>query len=163
MSNKQDRPCTCMFFFADGRRCQMPPDIDDMGLCYFHAKRYRDHLTAQEAGRQIAQFLNAEVLTATDLNTAISLLFSAGSQGFLKPKAIASLTYLGNLLVQTQRLAKQEYIESFGGGWSKHVKDSLTFNIADLEPEPQPAASPMATDDEPDTDSPSPDDPPKIM
>jgi len=25
MSINQDRPCTCAFFFADGRRCQMPP------------------------------------------------------------------------------------------------------------------------------------------
>ena len=28
MSINQDRPCTCMFFFADGRRCQMPPSAD---------------------------------------------------------------------------------------------------------------------------------------
>ena len=30
MSTNQDRPCTCMFFFADGRRCQMPPSADDI-------------------------------------------------------------------------------------------------------------------------------------
>jgi hypothetical protein len=68
MSITQDRPCTCMFFFADGRRCQMPPSADDMGLCYFHAKKYHDHLTAQEAGQQINEFLSSDILTACDLS-----------------------------------------------------------------------------------------------
>jgi hypothetical protein len=46
-----------MFVFADGRRCQMLPSADDIDLCYFHAKKHYDRITAQEAGLQINEFL----------------------------------------------------------------------------------------------------------
>jgi hypothetical protein len=79
MSINQDRPCTCMFFFADGRRCQMPPSADDMGLCYFHAKKHRDHLNAQEAGQQINEFLSSDILTAA-LATLVLRVTTAASR-----------------------------------------------------------------------------------
>ena len=106
MSTNQDRPCTCMFFFADGRRCQMPPSADDMDLCYYHAKKHRDHLSAQEAGQQINEFLCSDILTACDLSAALRTLFSATSMGLIKPKTTIALAYLGNLMLQTQKLAK---------------------------------------------------------
>ncbi len=92
MSINQDRPCTCAFFFADGRRCQLPPSPDDMGLCYFHAKKYRDHLSAQEAGQQINEFLSSDILTACDLSAALAPLFSATAMGLIKPKTTIALT-----------------------------------------------------------------------
>jgi len=145
MSNNEDRPCTCVFFFADGRRCQLPPSPDDAGLCYFHARKFRDRLTAQEAGRQISEFLNTDTLTASDLNSALATLFSATAQGFIKPKTAATLTYLGQLMLQTQRLAKQEFLESFHDRWPKVVQESLTFNQSN--PPPAPATeSPEPTD-----------------
>jgi hypothetical protein len=134
MSITQDRPCTCMFVFADGRRCQMPPSADDMDLCYFHAKKYRDHLNAQEAGQQINEFLSSDILTACDLTAALSTLFSATSLGLIKPKTTIALTYLGNLMLQTQKLAKQEFLQSFDDTWPKIVKESIVFN------EPAPGA-----------------------
>ncbi|HET7107550.1 MAG TPA: hypothetical protein VFI38_12130 [Candidatus Acidoferrum sp.] len=71
MSINQDRPCACMFVFADGRRCQMPPSADDMNLYHFHAKKHRDHLAVQEAGLQINDFLGRDILTACDLSAAL--------------------------------------------------------------------------------------------
>ncbi|HXC47950.1 MAG TPA: hypothetical protein VNU20_06640 [Candidatus Sulfotelmatobacter sp.] len=148
MSTNQDRPCTCMFVFADGRRCQMPPSVDDMDLCYFHAKKYQDRLNAEQAGQQINEFLSSDILTACDLSAALATLFSATSLGLIKPKTTIALTYLGNLMLQTQKLAKQEFLESFNDSWPKIVQESIVFN----EP-----ATPPAPANDPRSDNPNPD------
>ncbi len=155
MSINQDRPCTCVFFFADGRRCQLPPSADDMGLCYFHAKKYSDRITAQEAGQQINEFLSSDILTACDLSAALTTLFSATSLGVIKPKTTIALTYLGQLMLQTQRLAKEEFLQSFNDRWPKIVHESICFS----EPAPEaPAAQSTNPTLTPATDTPS-DDP----
>jgi hypothetical protein len=136
MSINQDCPCTRAFFFADGRRCQLPPSADDMGLCNFHAKKYRDRITAEEAGRQISESLSNDVLTACDLSSALNTLFSATAQGYIKPKTAATLAYLGQLMLQTQRLAKQEFLESFDDRCPK----SSTNPSASTHPSPLPPA-----------------------
>ena len=141
MSINQDRPCTCMFFFADGRRCQMPPSADDMGLCYFHAKKFQNRLNAEQAGQQINEFLSTDILTACDLSAALRTLFSATSMGLIKPKATIALTYLGNLMLQTQRLAKDEFLESFEDRWPKIVQESIVFNEPATPPAPEAPAA----------------------
>jgi hypothetical protein len=177
MSINQDRPCTCMFVFADGRRCQMPPSADDMDLCYFHAKKYRDHLTAQEAGLQINQFLSSDILTACDLSAALSTLFSASALGLIKPKTTVALTYLGQLMLQTQKLARQEFVQSFDDSWPKIVRESIVFNEPEPESAPQtqkpatqstnpiptPANESPSNDSNPDPTHPQPIPFPKIM
>jgi hypothetical protein len=132
--NNLDRPFTCVHFFADGRRCQMPPSADDMGLCYFHAKKFQNRLNSQEAGRQISQFLETDILTACDLSSTFASLFSATAQGWIKPKTAATLTYLGRLMLQTQKLAKQEFLDD---RWPKIVQESICFN----EPAPEAPAA----------------------
>jgi len=175
MSINQDRPCTCMFYFADGRRCQMPPSADDMDLCYFHAKKYRDRLTAQEAGQQINEFLSSDILTACDLTAALSTLFSATSLGLIKPKTTIALTYLGQLMLQTQKLARQEFVQSFDDSWTKIVRESIVFNEPATPPTPElpatqstnPALTPAndhpSDDPNPDPAQPQPIPFPKIM
>ena len=155
MSTNQDRPSTCMFFFADGRRCQMPPSADDMDLCYYHAKKHRDHLNAQEAGQQINEFLGRDILTACDLSAALVTLFSATSLGLIKPKTTIALTYLGNLMLQTQKLAHAEFVRAFDDDWSKIVRESIVFNEPASEEPAAPApqsTSPILT---PEIDAPS--------
>jgi hypothetical protein len=173
MSINKDRPCTCMFFFADGRRCQMPPSADDMDLCYFHAKKYRDRLTAQEAGQQINEFLSSDILTACDLTAALATLFSATSLGLIKPKTTVALAYLGQLMLQTQKLAKQEFLESFDDRWPKIVQESICFNEPATPPTPEapatqstnPGLTPSndTTSDDPNPTNPQPIPFPKIM
>jgi hypothetical protein len=155
MSINQDRPCTCAFFFADGRRCQLPPSADDMGLCYFHAKKYRDRITAQEAGQQINEFLSSDILTACDLSAALTTLFSATALGLIKPKTTFALTALGQLMLQTQRLAKEEFLQSFNDRWPKIVHESIVFNEPATEAPAAQSTNPSLT---PANDTPS-DDP----
>jgi len=137
MPKNQDRTDLCHFVFTDGRRCQLPQSLDDMGLCYFHAQKYRDHIRAQEAGRHIADFLDTDVFTASELNSAFAALFSATARGLIKPKTTTSLAYLGQLMLQTQRLAKREYLQSFQAPWPHVVQQSRTF----AQPDPGPFAT----------------------
>jgi hypothetical protein len=158
--NNLDRPFTCVHFFADGRRCQMPPSADDMGLCYFHAKKFQNRLNSQEAGRQISQFLETDILTACDLSSTFASLFSATAQGRIKPKTAATLTYLGRLMLQTQKLAKKEFLESFDDRWPKIVEEAPAFNPLEPEPTPapattQPTETALITQNESPTDDPT--------
>jgi hypothetical protein len=151
-----------MFVFADGRRCQKPPSADDMDLCYFHAKKYRDHLNAQEAGQQINQFLSSDILTACDLTAALATLFSATSLGLIKPKTTIALTYLGQLMLQTQKLARQEFVQSFDDSWPKIVRESIVFNEPATPPAPeapttQPTNPILTPANDPPSDDPNPD------
>jgi hypothetical protein len=141
MSNNRSHLDLCAFTFADGRRCQMPESVDDSGLCYFHSQKFRDRITRQEAGKQISQYLNTDILTACDLSSAFATLFCATAKGFIKPKTAATLTYLGQLMLQTQRLAKEEFLETFESDWPKIVEESSSF-----APDPAPSESPTTTD-----------------
>ena len=157
MSINQDRPCTCMFFFADGRRCQMPPSADDMDLCYFHAKKYQDHLNAQgsrPADQRIPQQRHPHRLRPQRrprrLSSPATSLGSHQAQDHHRPHLSRQPH------AQTQRLAKDEFLESFKDRWPKIVRESIVFN----EPAPEPApATPKPPDpsdsgssDNPDTD-----------
>lgn len=133
----------CHFTFADGRQCRLPISEDDMGLCYFHAEKYLHRMKAKEAGRRIAKFLNTEILTASDFNSALAALFSAAALGYVNPKATASLAYLAQIMVQTQRLAKQEFLEASTSPWTEVIRQSATFTAslpAATEPPPNPDA-----------------------
>jgi hypothetical protein len=83
-----------------------------MGLCCFHPQKHRQRITAHEAGRPISPFLDTNILTACDLNSAFAAHFAATAQGYIKPKTTATLGYLGQLMLQTQRFAKQEFLEA---------------------------------------------------
>jgi hypothetical protein len=149
MSIEQDDSNRCYFTFADGRRCKLPQFPDDMGLCYVHAKKSHEHRIAQEAANHITSLLNTDILTASDLSSAFATLFSAGAHGLIKPRAVASLAYLGQLMLQTQRLAKQEFLETYTGGWPKVVHESPNFSpaVSDAADPLDPTNTTLATGD----------------
>jgi len=146
--SSKDRSNLCIFTFADGRQCTQPQSPDDEGLCYFHARKFIDQRRAQMAGKDIARLLDADITTACDLNAVFCALFSATAQGYLKPKTAHTLAYLGQLLLQTQRLAKEEFLQTFSKDWTDVVWESPTFNTyhplpdalqeRDAEPAPEP-------------------------
>ena len=150
MPKNHDGRELCHFTYADGRRCTLPQFPDDMGLCYHHGDQYRASLQSKEAGRQVSEFLSADILTACDLSRTLSALFSATAQGYLQPKVASSLGYIAQLMLQTQKLAKQEYLEAFDDPWPKVVADGAAFNDPEPEPdepqsEPQSLSDPAAT------------------
>jgi hypothetical protein len=118
----------CRFTFADGRQCKQPICADEMGLCYYHQTKYDERKNKLVAGERISRYLNIDVLTATDLNSALSALFSATAKGNIKPKTAATLAYLGQIMLQTQALAKQEYLDSYEAEWFEIVQNSQTLN-----------------------------------
>jgi hypothetical protein len=146
--SSKDHTYLCAFTFADGRRCTLPQSPDDMGLCYFHARKFIDKKRAQTAAQQIAGLLDADIVTACDLSAVFNALFTATALGYIKPKAASALAYIGQLMVQTQRAAKEEYIQTFEKTWPDVVYDAPAFNLNNPpEEETQPESTePAATD-----------------
>ena len=157
MSTNEDNSNRCVFFFADGRRCQLPSAPDDMGLCYFHAHKYRREVHSEQFGRLISAHLDHDALTASDLTASFATLFRATAMGHIKPKTAIALTLLGQLLFRTQQSAKEEFRETFKTPWREVVEESLIYNLpADSEDSSTsstaPAASTTEATDNPDLD-----------
>jgi hypothetical protein len=128
----------CLFAFADGRRCTMlAAPGSKYGLCYFHHQQFIERLNKQHAGEQICSALDSDINTACDLSAAFTKLFRATALGYIKPKTAHTLTYLGNLMLQTHVLAKQEYESGFEDPWSDVVADSICFD-EDQQPDAAP-------------------------
>jgi hypothetical protein len=126
--SSKDRTDLCHFAFADGRRCTMPQAPgSESGLCYFHHQQYADRLDQRFAGEQISLCLDPGINTACDLSAALTKLFRATALGYIKPKTCSTLTYLANLMLQTQLLARQEYESAFEQPWPDVVYDSICF------------------------------------
>jgi hypothetical protein len=136
--SSKDRSSLCVFTFADGRHCTLPESPEDMGLCYYHSRKFVDKKRARMAGRHIAQLLNADITTACDLNAVFNSLFSAAAQGYIKPKAAAALAYIGQLMLQSHGLAKAEFLEASAEKWADVVRESPAFTAHHpLPPPPQ--------------------------
>jgi hypothetical protein len=129
----KDRSSLCSFSFADGRRCRSPRCSDHPHLCSFHARNEAQALAAQQVGRDISSYLSGSYLSACDLSSALGHLFSAVAQGQIKPKTATALGYLGQTLLQTIRLAEDEYINAFDtDAW----RDVIRASFAPPDPEP---------------------------
>ena len=122
---------TCVFTYADGRRCTMPQFPDDMGLCYYHGQERRKAFVAEQAGTHISNCLNTDIVTACDLSSALASAFAATAQGFIEPKQARALASLAALLLKTHALAKQEFLEAFDEKWPDVVAQGPTFTPAD--------------------------------
>ena len=130
MSDKssQDRTGLCTFIFDDGRHCNMPHTASDLRLCYFHEKKELQRLAAKDAALKVSRFLATDLHTACDLSAAFAMLFRSGVQGHTDPKTVNSLTKLGNLLLKTHLLAKDEFLSAYASEWYEIVQQSATFN-----------------------------------
>jgi hypothetical protein len=125
----KDRSGLCTFIFDDGRHCNMPHTDGDLRLCYFHEQKEIRRLLSRDAGLKIGRFLAVDIHTACDLNAAFSTLFRAGAEGHIESKMVNSLTRLGQLILQTQALAKDEYLATYDQEWPDVVERSTVFNL----------------------------------
>jgi hypothetical protein len=128
----KDRISLCAFTFADGRRCNMPrlPAVAGQSgqslLCFYHARKEAQARAADQVGREVSGFLSGSYLSACDLSSALGRLFAAVVQGQIKPKTATTLAYLGQTLLQTIRIAENEYINAFDtDGWREAVRSSF--------------------------------------
>ena len=128
MPRNPDRTDLCHFTYSDGRRCTLPQFPDDMGLCYHHGQKRRAFLESRQAGRETSRFLRNDIHTACDLSATLAALFAATAEGYIKPKAAATLAYISQLMLQTQKLAKQEFLEAFEETWPDIVTAAPAFH-----------------------------------
>ena len=156
-SARTPRPVSvCSFTFADGRQCRIPRCTGHSYLCLFHAKKEAQILAGEQAGQDIASFLQGSYISACDLSSALARLFCAVAQGHIKPKTAATLAYLGQTLAQILKQAEHEYINAFGSnGWRNAVRESFA------PPTPPPPAPPRSPAPSPTAPQPSPNPPPR--
>jgi len=159
MSKKpsKDRMSLCTFAFADGRQCKLPRHVTEPDLCYFHARKLRAQLNAEEAGRQISAFLDTDILTACELNSAFAALFSATVRGIVKPKTASALTNLGQLMLKTHLHAKEEFLDAFEQSWGEITCEATSFAQPDSPPpdddqDPDDSADPEERGDSADSE-----------
>jgi hypothetical protein len=145
----KDRASLCLFSFADNRRCRLPRSPAHPHLCVFHARKEAQTLTAEQVGRDIAASFGNGYISACDLTTALTRLFSAAAQGQIKTKAASTLGYLAQTLLQSIHLAQHEYINAFGtDSWRRVIRNSFA--------EPSPPPPPPVIDPEPESQGPAP-------
>src|SRR5882724_2142850 len=143
-SARSPRPVSvCSFTFADGRQCRMPRRQGHPYLCLFHAKKEAQLLAGEQASQDIASFLSGNYISACDVAKSLARLFSAVAQGHIKPKTAATLAYLGQTLVQTLKLAQDEYINAFGTpAWRQTIASSFSPPPAPPQRPAPPPTSP---------------------
>jgi hypothetical protein len=135
MPKKKRLAASCLFTFADGRRCRMPRSRSGHPcLCAYHARKEANALAGEQIGQEIALYLSGHYVTANDLSAALGRLFVAVAQGRLKPKTASTLAYLGQTLAQILPLAEHEFINAYS-------PDSWRRTIRDFFAPPQPGAS----------------------
>ncbi len=134
VTNKNSRANLCSFTFADGRRCRTPRYSRHTRLCYFHARKEAQARAADEVGRDISSFLSGSYLSACDLNSALGRLFIGVARGHVKPKRASTLAYLAQTLVQSIKIAEEEYINAFSTDfWRETVRSSFDSQSAEAE------------------------------
>jgi hypothetical protein len=151
--SKKDRSTNlCAFTFADGRQCRTPRCSGHLYLCYFHAQKEAESLATQQVGEDISRFLPTKLLTACDLGVALSRTFCAVAQGQIKPKVASTLAYLAQTMLQSIRIAQDEYINSFDTDtWRNAVRASFRYEDEAKTSAPQPTPKPPASASAPPT------------
>jgi hypothetical protein len=133
--HSRDRRSLCAFTFADGRQCRSPRFSADSQFCFFHARKEARARAADALGRDISALLSGNYLSACELTAALGRLFTAVAQGHLKPRTAATLAYLGQTILQSIRIAEQEYINAFGTDfWRQTIRTSFRAKSSAASP-----------------------------
>ena len=165
MSGKlsKDRASLCTFTFSDGRQCKLPRHVKDPDLCYFHARRERQRLAAEDAGRFVAEGISTDFVSACALSGTLGRLFRAVARGDVSPKTAHTLGYLAQIMAQTIPMANDEFSGTFGfGRWQSTVTNAfgrlnprfLKRLESESEPGDDPAPSAPASPDNPPPEAP---------
>jgi hypothetical protein len=143
----KDRVSSCMFSFADGRRCRTPRAAKNPRFCFYHAQKEARARNAQKLGKDLTYFFSGNYLSACDLSTALGRLIPAVIRGDVKPRTARTVAYMAQTLLQAIHLSKHEYINAFGyDAWRQSISNSVNSNHDYLFPpaptSEQPAPAP---------------------
>lgn len=147
-----DRLSLCRFSFADGRTCRTPRIAGHPNFCFYHAQREIQARAAAALAEDFSRLFSGNYVSANNLSAALSRLIPAVLQGHITPRTARTVTYMIHTLVQTIRLAQNEYSQTFGAkAWREAVANSVharrkdgvaaAANLAASGTKPSPAAS----------------------
>ncbi len=118
----------CSHTNAANRRCRMPRTETHPSLCFEHARKQRQALEAERAGRELAS-ISSDLRTASDLNFVLSRLFAEIAKDRIKPRKAATLAYVGQLLLGTLDKVSREASWTLGNErWRQIVSNSHLLN-----------------------------------
>jgi len=104
--------------------------------CCFHARKEAQAQAAESIGRDISSRLSGSYLSACDLGSALSHVFTGVAQGSIKRKTAATLAYLGQTMLNSIQAAQHEYINAFSANsWRETIRSSFVSDSAE-EPDP---------------------------
>jgi hypothetical protein len=97
----------CQFTFANGRLCGLPAHPKANGLCLTHARRSRPEPREDNLSAELHSPAG-DFITQIDINHVLGRLFDALAANRVSSRRAGTLAYIGCLLVQTQKAAKEE-------------------------------------------------------
>ncbi|HUL33755.1 MAG TPA: hypothetical protein VL128_07720 [Candidatus Eisenbacteria bacterium] len=106
--NRQDALAfpRCRYSFADGRRCAQPAHHQFAGLCFTHAHAAARPIRPSDFSRELAAAPDG-VTSPEKVTRLLAKVALARIQGRITRREAGILTNLGNLLIQTARLARE--------------------------------------------------------
>jgi len=137
-----DQQKLCQFSFADGRQCRMFRADSHASLCVFHAREELQLLETDEIANELAS-ISGRFRTQTDINHVVGKLFKLVAAGRIPARRAQNLTYLAQLLLQSQKDIRWETNIAYNldhRAWDATVR--AAYPETEPEPEPEGEAQP---------------------
>jgi len=109
MSNARDPYNLCQFTFANGRMCGLPAHPKSNGLCLTHARRAKPEPREDDLSADLIT-PSGDFLMQIDINHVLGQLFRALASNRISARRAGTLAYIGCLLQQSQKGAREETI-----------------------------------------------------
>jgi len=138
----------CKFEFADGRHCRMPAHPEHKGYCLSHAAARRRSFHREDDLIEELSSPTGDYFSQIDINHVLGRLFEALAANRVSPRRAATLAYIGQLLLRSQKGAHFE-----ANNWNNELKTlekicSLKyFYPLDAPAAPQSTPAPAAAPD----------------
>jgi len=112
---RTNTPEFCQFAFSDNRQCRMLRHKNHASLCLFHAHAEHQLLESHRLGAEMAATFTGDFLTAADINHVMGKVFTALAQNRIPQRTAATLAYLGQVMLLSLPMAKNEtkFVYSF--------------------------------------------------
>lgn len=132
----------CQFTFADGRGCRMFRSDAHPNLCLFHAREELQILQSEKIANELAS-LSGRYRTHTDINHVVGKLFNLVAAGLIPPARARNLSYLAQLLLQSQKDIRWE--TNLAYNFDHRAWDSTVRAAYPKAPHPATPPSPVSS------------------
>lgn len=116
----------CTFQFANGKCCGMPAHPSHNGLCLNHATIHRRTFHREDDLLNELASPAGDFITQIDINHVLGKLFEALAANRVSPRRAATLAYIGQLMMLSQKGARRE-----ANNWS--IESQVLAKLVDIK------------------------------